>query len=151
MDDDDWEMTGGDEANEIYLNLQKLNKFMGGGCMNIEIGQYREKNKGALKAFFSMLMKPMGIKILDCRYFVQGDRRWFSFPQKEVKFTDGRKTEYIPYVSIMDKELLEQIKVDALKLLKVEEEKNGQKGEGAQVGSGGVSNPGSEGRYEAPF
>jgi len=99
----------------------------------IEVGQYREINKGSLKAFFSLVeYSPgpsiKGRKTLDCRYFVQGDKRWISFPQKEIKYTDGRKTEYIPLVSYMDKEYLEQLKIAILSALKeiTPENTNGQ-------------------------
>lgn len=86
--------------------------------IKVEVGQYREMNKGSLKAFFSLVIYPEGQKILDCRYFVQGDKRWFSFPQKEIKYTDGRKTEYIPLVSYLNKEYLEQLKIAVLIALK---------------------------------
>lgn len=86
--------------------------------IKVEIGQYREVNKGTLKAFFSLVIYPQGQKILECRYFVQDDKRWFSFPQKEIKYIDGRKTEYIPLISYLNKEYLDQLKnavLDALK------------------------------------
>lgn len=86
--------------------------------IKVEVGQYREINKGTLKAFFSLVIYPEGQKILDCRYFVSGDKRWFSFPQKEIKYIDGRKTEYIPLVSYMNKEYLEQLKTIVLIALK---------------------------------
>lgn len=84
----------------------------------IEVGQYRLMEKGALKAFFSLVLYPHGQKILDCRYFEQGDSRWFSFPQKEVKYSDGRKTEYIPLVTYLNKEYLDQLKTAVLAALK---------------------------------
>lgn len=86
--------------------------------IKVEIGQYRPMDKGSLKAFFSVIIYPQGQKILDCRYFVQGDQHWFSFPQKEIKYTDGRKTEYIPLISYLNKEYLEQLKVVILNALK---------------------------------
>jgi hypothetical protein len=86
--------------------------------IKVEIGQFREVDKGSLKAFFSIVIYPEGQKILDCRYFIQGDKRWFSFPQKEIKYTDGRKTEYIPYVSYLNKEYLENLKASVLNALK---------------------------------
>lgn len=86
--------------------------------IKVEIGQFREVDKGSLKAFFSIVIYPDGQKILDCRYFVQGEKRWFSFPQKEIKYTDGRKTEYIPYVSYLNKEYLENLKASVLNALK---------------------------------
>ena len=86
--------------------------------MKVEIGQYREMNKGSLKAFFSLVIHPTGQKILDCRYFVNGDNKWFSFPQKEIKYTDGRKTEYIPYVSFANKEFLAELQTAVLAALK---------------------------------
>ncbi len=86
--------------------------------IKVEIGQYRAMDKGSLKAFFSLIIYPEGQKILDCRYFEQADKRWFSFPQKEIKYTDGRQTEYIPLVSYLDKQYLEQLKIAVLAALK---------------------------------
>lgn len=96
--------------------------------IKVEVGQYYEINKGSLKARFSLLIHPYGQKILECTYFVQGDKRWFSFPQKEIKYQDGRKTEYIPYVSYIDKEYLEHLKQAVLEQLKNFKpmERNGQ-------------------------
>jgi|GEM_PF-2207674 len=92
----------------------------------VEVGQYREMNKGALKAFFTLVEYPHGRKTFDCRYFEQGDKRWFSFPQKEIKKDGATKPEYIPYVSYLDKEYLEQFKIAVLTALSDQQEKNGQ-------------------------
>lgn len=95
--------------------------------MKVEIGQYKEVNKGMLKAFFSVVIYPQGEKVLDCRYFIKDDgTRWFSFPNKEVKF-EGKKTEYIPLISYLNKEYLEELKESILIELKkkeTNEEKN---------------------------
>lgn len=95
----------------------------------VEVGQYRAMDKGSLKGFFSIVIYPQGQKILDCRYFTQGDQRWFSFPQKEIKYTDGRKTEYIPLVSYLNKDYLEQLKIAVLTALKEISEENHAKKE----------------------
>ena len=92
----------------------------------IEIGQYKEINKGtALQAFFSIIEYPTGRKTLDCRYFVKGNERWFSFPQKEIKKTGIEKPEYMPLVCYLNKEYLEDFKKAVLTALK-EQETNGQ-------------------------
>lgn len=87
--------------------------------IKVEIGQYREVNKGSLKAFFTLVIYPQGQKILDCRYFVLGDKAWFNFPQKEIKKQDG-STDYIPLVSYIDKQYLEDLKVCVLAQLKLQ-------------------------------
>ncbi len=92
----------------------------------VEVGQYRAMNKGALKAFFTLVEYPHGRKTLDCRYFENGDQRWFSFPQKEIKKLDQEKPDYIPYVSYIDKDYLDQFKIAVLKALKDAQENNGQ-------------------------
>lgn len=86
--------------------------------LHVEIGQFRPVDKGALKAFFSLVIYPMGQKILDCRYFVNGDNRWFAFPQKQVKYENGRKDEYIPLISFVNKGFLETLKDLVLEKLK---------------------------------
>lgn len=93
--------------------------------IKVEVGQYRPTNKdGCFKATFSLVIHPQGQKILDCRYFIQDDKRWFNFPQKEVKYSDGRKTEYYPIVSYLNKEYLEQLKPTVLAAIKKEQEKH---------------------------
>ena len=91
----------------------------------IEIGQYREVNKGALKAFFTLVEYPSGRKTLDCRHFEHAGNRWFSFPQKEIKKPGQDKPDYIPYVSYLDKEYAAQLKTAILTALK-EQESNGK-------------------------
>ncbi len=85
---------------------------------HIEIGQYKELNKGALKGTFSLVEYPFGRKTLDCKYFVQGDREWFNMPAKEVKKTDGSKSDFIPIVSYMDKTYFEAFKAAVIAGLK---------------------------------
>ena len=83
--------------------------------IDIEISNVRVHEKGALRGFFTLMV--MGLKIIDCRYFVSGDRRWFCFPQKEIKKPEGEKTEYIPYISILNrdfKKTFEDIVLDKL-------------------------------------
>lgn len=92
----------------------------------VEVGQYREVNKGALKAFFTLVEYPHGRKTLDCRYLEMGDKRWFSFPQKEIKKPGAEKPEYIPYVSYFDKDYLEQLKIAILIALTDAQEKHGE-------------------------
>ena len=85
---------------------------------SIEIGQYKEVNKGALKAFFTLVEYPFGRKIMDCRYFEKDGQHWFSFPQKEVKKPNDAKSDYIPLISYLDKTYLEQLKKTILQALK---------------------------------
>ena len=92
---------------------------------SVEIGQYREVNKGALKAFFSIVEYPHGRKTLDMRYFESGTNRWIAFPQKEVKKPNMDKPDYIPLVSYMDKEYDAQLKTAILEALK-QQGNNGQ-------------------------
>lgn len=86
---------------------------------SIEIGQYRplRDRKGALKATFSVVEYPRCRKTLECKYFDQGDSKWFSFPTKEIK-KEGAKSDYIPLVSFGDKEFEKQLKIAILQALK---------------------------------
>lgn len=86
--------------------------------IKVDIGQYKEVNKGSLKAFFSLVIYPMGQKILNCSYFVKDNQSWFSFPSKEIKKGDGEKSDYIPYISYLDKKYLENLKIAVLEALK---------------------------------
>lgn len=89
--------------------------------LKVEINQYREINKGSLKASFSFVLKPDDQEIRDCAYFVQGENRWINFPQKEIKYSDGRKTTYMPLIKYLNKEKEDQIKNEVLKELKSKE------------------------------
>lgn len=78
--------------------------------------------KGALRAFFNVVLQPNSIKVIDCKYFVSGDKMWWTFCQKEVPPRDGNgKSEYIPYISIGSKDYIEEIKTKVLELLKIED------------------------------
>lgn len=89
--------------------------------IKVEIGQYyKTDGKTALKAIFAVVIYPLGQKIIDCKYFEQGDKRWFSFPTKDIK-KDGKKTEYIPLVSYLDKKYLEDLKTAIMAQLAMQE------------------------------
>lgn len=77
--------------------------------IKVEIGQYREVNKTYLKAFFTLVIHPIGLKIIDCKYFIKNDQRWFTFPDKEYKKPDG-KTDYFPIVSCLNKDYNQALK-----------------------------------------
>lgn len=83
----------------------------------IEIGEYRLLDKGALKGTFSIVEYPYGRKTLNCKLFEANGRQWFTFPQKEV-VKEGQKTEYIPYVSFINKEFLKAYTAAVLEALK---------------------------------
>src|ERR1700692_3525509 len=88
----------------------------------IEIGQYRELDAGALKATFTLIEYPYGRKTIECKYFIQGNNRWWSFPTKKVEYKDGRKSQYIPFNSYIDKGYMEQLKAVVLQELKKQQE-----------------------------
>jgi len=103
---------------------------------SVEIGQFRTiDDKGALKGFFSLIIHPEGQKILDCRYFESGEKRWFAFPHKEIKHKNGQKTEYIPYICYVNKVFREQLVAKVMSNLKeviekmLDEEKQDNKSE----------------------
>lgn len=70
----------------------------------MEILRYREVNKGAMKAFFSLKVPKMGLIINECVLFESKGRRWISFPQKMVEANGEKK--YYPYVQFSDKSLM---------------------------------------------
>ena len=92
--------------------------------IKIEIGQYREINQGALKASFTLVEYPEGRKTRQCKYFIMGEKRWWTFPQEKIDNRETNKPDYIPYVSYIDKGYAENLKaavLDALKNAKPEE------------------------------
>lgn len=110
------------------------------GPIKVEIGKYREINKGAMKAFFSVVIHPEGVFFNNCRYFVQGDNRWISFPQEKIEKNDGSKPTFYPLGGYMDKDKDANVRAAILHALKdaKPQERNGQK----QNNSGqGKANP----------
>lgn len=95
--------------------------------MKVEIGQYWTiKNAGALKASFTLIEYPEGRKTRRCQHFITADRSWWTFPQEKI-IKDG-KTEYIPFVSHMDKVYDAKLKETVLNALNehLSKENNGQ-------------------------
>lgn len=89
--------------------------------IKVEIGQYRPVDKGALRGFFSVVLFPGDFqeqKLIDCRHFEQGDKSWISWPQKEIKFADGRKSDYYPYINYVHKDYSDKIKSAIIEALK---------------------------------
>lgn len=86
--------------------------------LKIEIGQYRAINKGALRGYFSLLIQPEGILITDCAHFCKDGGHWFAFPQRERKYDDGRKSEYFPYMKLLNKEYGDALKESVMSALK---------------------------------
>jgi hypothetical protein len=87
------------------------------GEIKVEVGQYWEINKGPLKASFSVVIHPEGLKILDCKHFEKDDQTWISFPQKEIKGKDGGK-DYLPLISYLNKDYAAEIKAKIVEALK---------------------------------
>lgn len=109
--------------------------------IKVEIGQYRELNKGLMKAAFSVVIHPYGIKILDCKLFEKGNNIWFSFPVKEIKKPDQQKSDYIPLISFVNREYFEQLKIDILQAVLdriAQENKDGQAKNPADNATSGV-------------
>lgn len=97
--------------------------------MKIEIGQYKEVNKGSLKGFFSFIIQPEGMQFTNCSYFEKDGANWFNFPQKEYKKQDG-STGYQGLINLLNKEYSETLKSAVTQALK--EHING-KGTSAQT------------------
>lgn len=95
--------------------------------LSVEIPYYKAVNKGALQAFFTMIIHPIGIKFVDCKYFCypgNQDRRWFAFPSKEIK--KDSKVEYLQLVHVLNQKLNEELKTAVLLAIdaKINEGKN---------------------------
>jgi hypothetical protein len=89
---------------------------------SIEIGQYRAVEAGVLKGFFTLVIYSpsphvKAQKILKCRYFIQGEKRWWSFPQDKIQRPNADKPDYIPFVVYMDRTYLDKLKVAVLNAL----------------------------------
>lgn len=80
-------------------------------AISVQVGKYREVNKGALKAFFEVILQPGSQKILDCKLFEKGTQSWIGWPSKEYKKPGQEKPEYIPLVAFLDREYSEALKV----------------------------------------
>lgn len=85
--------------------------------IKVEITNYRQVDKGSLKGFFTLIINPLGQKILNCKYFVKDDARWWAFPAQERVLQDGKK-EFIPLISYTDKGYYDALKSAVLEVLK---------------------------------
>lgn len=83
---------------------------IGESAEEVEILNYRTIDKGALRGSFSLALYPQGQTIFECKHFSQGEKEWFSLPQKEIKYPDGRKSQYIPLVTYNNKEYFEKLR-----------------------------------------
>ncbi len=83
--------------------------------MEVEIlNYYACHNLSTKKGSFTLVWK--GVKYLDCTYWVKGDNRWFSFPQKKIE--RGGDVDWMPYVCIVDKEEKARLQDKVLEILK---------------------------------
>ena len=76
--------------------------------IKVEIGNVKIVDKGALKAFFSLLIHPEGQQIFDCKYFCKGEARWWAMPQKEIKRPE--KSEFLPIIRYLNKQYESELK-----------------------------------------
>lgn len=82
----------------------------------VKIVKYRQINKGALRAFFTLVFYPEEMQIIDCLYFVQGEKVWWKFPEKEVA-KEGKK-EYFPVIKMWNKEMFASLNEKVIAQLK---------------------------------
>jgi DNA-binding cell septation regulator SpoVG len=76
--------------------------------IKIEIGQYKEVNKGSLKAFFSLVFTDTGLQVYDCKHMVTDGRDWIAFPSKEITKKDGTK-DFFPVMKFLNKDYLAEL------------------------------------------
>jgi len=94
--------------------------------IKVEIGRYREVNKGSLRAFFSVIVNPKteGMQINNCCHFVRGEQEWISLPQEQTKQQDG-SYKYFPHITFINKEYDNQLKQEILNAIKQNKAKSG--------------------------
>lgn len=88
--------------------------------MNIEIGQYKEINKGALRASFSL--KVGEFIFLKCKYFVTGTNRFWTFPAEEMKGIPPEKSKFFPMIKMPNNEAKKALEDAVLSKFKAMEE-----------------------------
>lgn len=98
----------------------------------VEIPYYKELNKGALAASFSIILTfeavpDLAITVFDCKYFKVGDKSWISYPARENKHADGRKSEFFPNLKISNLQMDELIKKLVIEELQKKEGENDKK------------------------
>ena len=84
----------------------------------VNINDYHEINKGALKARFNVHIPEWHLVIRDMSHFVQGNKQWVSFPARQYE-QDGQK-KYFAFLLFDDKEVKEAFNhacLEAIKLL----------------------------------
>jgi hypothetical protein len=90
--------------------------------MQIEVGNYRKQQKGALQGFFSIYFE--GLEIKNCAHFRNETREWFNFPQEKIDKKNGEKPTFFPLVIPRQsgiKQKIDEFVVPQLKDLKPEQ------------------------------
>lgn len=85
--------------------------------MKVLIEDYKEVNRGAMKAFFTLVDVERGIKHLNCQYMVTPSNSFWKFPSREVVKEDGTK-EYKPNILTYDIDTYRIMKDAVLEALK---------------------------------
>jgi hypothetical protein len=60
----------------------------------MEIINYKEINKGALKSKFDVQIKEWGLTLKDCVLFQKENRTWIGLPSKQYQARDGVTKSY---------------------------------------------------------
>lgn len=82
----------------------------------IEVFNYREVNKGYIKASFSIRLKKWNdFCIYGLTFFEKENTKWINFPSNKVE-KDG-KIKHFPYLGFSSKEVNESFKNEILKTL----------------------------------
>lgn len=89
---------------------------------NYVIEDYKEINKGCLKASFSITILSEGVTICNCTLFEKGSHQWVSMPCKEVP-GDG-KTKYYPHIKFYTETLRDEFLNVILSKVKAHVQKN---------------------------
>lgn len=64
----------------------------------MEITEYKELEKGALKASFNVVIPQWGLTIRDCKYFESNGRNWVGYPSRAYDDPETGKKKYFSFI-----------------------------------------------------
>jgi hypothetical protein len=82
----------------------------------MEIINYKEINKGALKSKFDVQIKEWGLTLRDCTLFQKESRTWIGMPSKQYQSKEGTTKSYD--VVVFDKNMKQRFDAACLDKIK---------------------------------
>jgi len=92
----------------------------------MRIEEFKQVNKGALKATFNVIIPEWGMTIRSCSFFEQNGKSWIGYPCRAYDDPTSGKKKFFSFILFDEKvkpRIEKAIREELSKFLKVEEER----------------------------